>query len=89
VIDERSLALGSDFTFTTQYGDLDLLGWVEPIGNFDEVNKRAEVYDFAGGELRTISLDDLIRVKQHIRRRQDSLYHLLAIKRVREEQGGR
>jgi hypothetical protein len=38
--------------------------------------------------LRTISLDDLIRVKRHIDRGKDSesLFQLLAIKRVREEE---
>jgi hypothetical protein len=37
-----------------------------------------------------MSLDDLIRIKEHICRPKDrdSLMHLLAIRRVRGEQGG-
>jgi predicted nucleotidyltransferase len=40
-------------------------------------------------QLKIIGLDDLIRIKQHIGRAKDqsSLMQLLAIKRVREEEG--
>ena len=31
-LDGRSLALGCNFTFNTDVGPLDLLGWVEPFG---------------------------------------------------------
>jgi hypothetical protein len=86
VIDERSLALGSNYTFKTPHGDLDLLAWLEPLGTFEEIEKRAEVYEFDGAPLKTISLDDLIRIKKHIRREKDrdSLKLLLRIKEARE-----
>jgi predicted nucleotidyltransferase len=89
-VDARSLANGSNFTFDTPFGALDLLGHVEPIGGFEEIAASAETYPAEGMSLRTISLDDLIRVKQHIARFKDSesLYQLLAIKRVRGEQAG-
>jgi len=88
-LDERALAFGSNYTFDTPHGKLDLLAWVEPIGDFDAVVKRAEVYRFAGGELKAISLEDLIHVKRHIGRAKDrdSLFQLLAIKKQREETG--
>jgi hypothetical protein len=89
VIDERALVLGSNYTFDTAHGKLDLLGWVEPIGDFDAIAKRAETYPFEGGQVNTISLDDLIRVKQHIGRTKDrdSLLQLLAIKKQRKDNG--
>src|SRR5215470_12861415 len=31
-LDAESLALGANFTFNTDNGPLDLLGWVEPLG---------------------------------------------------------
>ncbi|HEY7089745.1 MAG TPA: hypothetical protein VH518_16730 [Tepidisphaeraceae bacterium] len=91
ILDARALALGSNYTFDTPHGKLDLLAWVEPIGHYEEVAKHAEVYSFDGGDLLTISLDDLIRVKEHIRRTKDrgSLIQLLAIKKQREETGRR
>ena len=69
--------------------DLDLLGWVEPIGNYDALLKNCQMYPIGSLSVKVTSLDDLIRIKQHIRRPKDvdSLYQLLAVKRVREETG--
>jgi hypothetical protein len=87
ILDARSLALGSNFTFETTAGNLDLLGWVEPIGDFEAILKNAESYSLGDLTIKTISLDDLIRVKEHIRRPKDrdSLYQLKAIKQIRNE----
>lgn len=81
--------MGDNFTFRTDLGDLDLLGFLEPIGGYDELIQRAEVYELEGRNVYAISLDDLIRIKQHISRPKDrdSLLHLLEIKKVREQQG--
>jgi predicted nucleotidyltransferase len=67
--------------------DLDVLGYVAPIGDFTELMKRHEVHPAYGFRIKTIGLEDLIRVKQHICRQKDSesLYQLLAIRRVRQE----
>jgi predicted nucleotidyltransferase len=88
--DAQTLEAGLNFTFQSTAGPLDLLGEVEPVGGYDTVASRAETYDVWGMRLRTISLDDLIRVKRHIARGKDSesLFQLLAIKRVREEMRG-
>jgi predicted nucleotidyltransferase len=88
IIDARALALGSNFTFTTMYGDLDLLGYVEPLGNFESIDKRATTERLGSLNLRVIDLEDLIKVKEHIRRSkdQDSLFQLYAIRRIRGEQ---
>ncbi len=88
VIDAQSLALGSNFTFTTSMGPLDLLGWVEPLGEYEVLVQKADVVRVGHCDLRVINLDDLIAIKQHIQRPKDreSLRQLLAIKRIREEQ---
>lgn len=89
VLDAQALALGNNYTFNTPYGPLDLLGWVEPVGDYDAVAANADVVDFDGAPLRVMSLGDLIRIKRHINRPKDreSLQHLLAIQRVLREQG--
>ncbi|MBL8878558.1 MAG: hypothetical protein JNG88_05505 [Phycisphaerales bacterium] len=86
-IDAQSLALGSNFTFDTPYGALDLLGWVEPLGDFDALANRAATLPLGPYDIMVISLDDLITVKQHIQRPKDrdSLFQLLAIRRIRDE----
>jgi predicted nucleotidyltransferase len=90
VLDVPALSLGSNYTFETPFGALDLLGWVEPLGNFAEAIKHAEAYPVGGMVLSVIGLDDLIRVKEHIGRPKDrdSLLQLLAIKKLREEKSG-
>lgn len=87
ILDAQSLAFGNNYTLETELGPLDLLGWVEPLGAYDELLPRCEQYDIGGMVIRTIGLDDLIRVKQHIGRAKDreSLLQLLAVKKLREE----
>jgi predicted nucleotidyltransferase len=87
VIDARSLALGNSFTLQTDIADLDLLGYVEPVGDYEGLAVRAETVRVGEVDLKCIALDDLIAVKQHIGRPKDreSLMQLLAIKRLREQ----
>ena len=86
--DARTLSLGSNFTLQTVFGDLDRMGWVEPIGDYEALAPRVETYDVGSLRLQVISLEDLIRVKEHLGRSKDrdSLYQLMAIRRVREEE---
>lgn len=88
--DARTLTMGCNFTFNTDHGKLDLLGWVEPLGDYDALVKNAETWEFAGMVLKTINLEDLIRIKEHIQREKDkeSLVQLRAIKQVRREAEG-
>jgi hypothetical protein len=88
-IDAQALALGSSFIFDTHLGELDLLGWVEPIGTYDDLILSATTERLGDVEVRVISLDDLIRIRRHINRPKDreSLFQLEAIKRIREERG--
>jgi len=85
IIDAQSLALGSNFTFVTRFGDVDFLGDVEPLGGYDEIMNRAVRYKVGDAEVDVIDLDDLIRIKEHINRPKDrdSLFQLRAIKESR------
>lgn len=89
-IDAVSLALGENFTFGTKLGDLDLLGYLEPIGGYEQLIDRAERVGAGRFELNVIALDDLIKIKQHLGRPKDrdALLQLLAIRRLREESDG-
>ena len=87
ILDAKSLALGSNFMFNTDIGSLDLLGWVEPFGGYDELAPRAEAHEVSGYRVLSISLDDLIKIKRHIRRDKDqaAVFQLEAIKKMREQ----
>ena len=89
-IDAEALALGCNYTFSTRFGNLDLLGFVEPLGDYDALAPGATMERVGKTEVKVIALDDLIQVKQHINRPKDrdSLMQLLAIKRIREESAG-
>lgn len=90
LLDARTLEMGNNFTFHTSVVNLDILGYVEPIGGYDDLLRSAEMYQLIDGRtVRSISLDDLIKVKTTIKRFKDgeSMYQLLAIKRIRDERG--
>ena len=84
-LDAQSLALGSNFTFNTSAGPLDLLGWVEPLGSYDNFISRTTTFELAGLALQVLSLDDLIAIKRHLARPKDRimLVQLEAIQRLR------
>jgi hypothetical protein len=85
-LDAQSLALGSNFTFNTDLGPLDLLGWVEPFGAYESLADRAEEYDLGTVRVKAISLDDLIAIKRHIGRPKDraALLQLEGIQQLRK-----
>ncbi len=89
-LDARALALGSNFTFEVdgEYA-LDLLGYLEPIGTYDDLLTGSETLQIGGRTVRVIGLEDLMRIKRHLARPKDreSLLQLEAIKRLREEEG--
>ena len=88
VLDVAALALGSNYTFDTSMGPFDLLGWVEPLGTYEALLPESETYALGNLTIRTIGLEDLIRIKQHIGRPKDreSLLQLLAIRVLRNEE---
>jgi predicted nucleotidyltransferase len=87
ILDVQAFSFCDNYTFNTEFGSLDLLGWVEPLGTFETLGNNSESYELGSVTVRTIGLDDLIRVKEHLGRAKDrdSLYQLLAIKRIRNE----
>src|SRR5688572_5285594 len=59
ILDAAALALGSNYTFDTPLGPLDLLGWLEPVGTYDDLAPHSESYKLGEFEVRTIGLDEL------------------------------
>src|ERR1043165_6656100 len=63
-LDARALAFGNNYTLITDIGILDLLGWIEPIGDYNALLANSEEHVVRQLPLRTIGLEELIRVKQ-------------------------
>src|SRR2546422_10093204 len=87
-LDAQSLALGSNFTFNTDFGPFDLLGWVEPFGAYETLLPRSEEIALGALIVRVIGLEDLIAIKRHLGRPKDQAarFQLEALKRLREQQ---
>jgi|SRR6185503_4385184 len=67
----------------TDYGQLDCLGIVLGIGDYNEVQKQSVIIDFAGGECRVLSIDGLIKAKEAMGRTRDK-QTVLQLKAIKE-----
>ena len=89
-LDAQALALGQNYTFEVD-GEhpVDFLGYLEPIGTYEDLLPHADNISIGGHPTRVIGLDDLIRIKRYLGRPKDkeSLLQLEAIKRLREQEG--
>lgn len=84
--DAPTIQAGLNFTFTTDQGDLDLLGEVSGLGNFDQVKAASETMELYGFSVSVLTVEGLIRSKKAAGRRKDllllgDLENLLKLKR--------
>ena len=73
IFDERTLKNGTNFTFETSIGDIDLLGEVKGIGDYSATVQRSVVYEIYGAQVKALSLDALIDAKIAADRPKDHL----------------
>lgn len=80
ILDHLSLAAGDSFTFTTDAGDLDVLGTPSGSGGFRDLDAGATTYELGEGLfVRVVGLDDLIRMKEAAGRPKDEAHlHVLS-----------
>lgn len=70
--DRRTLERGDTFTFTTAYGDLDILGTPSGVAGFEELDVNAHEAELDEAlVVRVASLDDLMRMKRAAGRPKD------------------
>jgi predicted nucleotidyltransferase len=94
VLDEKTLAQGMNFTFESDFGDIDLLGELSGVGQFPALARDAVTLDLDGVEIRVASFDALIRSKRAAGRPKDlqmlpeleALKELQAVKDPRKRQ---
>lgn len=73
VWDETTLQHGTNFTLTTDLGDIDLLGEVAGVGAYDEALASSIKMKFYGIECQVLSLEALIKAKRAAGRPKDLL----------------
>jgi hypothetical protein len=83
VFDVHALSLAPNYTFETPFGLIHLLGWVEPIGRYEDLAQNAKVYPAGQLKVKVIGVDDLIRIREYLGRNCDrqALPGLLALKK--------
>jgi predicted nucleotidyltransferase len=73
VWDARTLQHSTNFTLTTDLGNIDLLGEVTGLGDFEQVRAQSVVMTLFGMQCRVLSLDALIVAKRAAGRTKDLL----------------
>lgn len=69
--DCETLRRGFNFTLTTGFGDIDILGDIAGVGSFDEVKAASQTIEAFGLRLAVLSLEALIRAKRAAGRDKD------------------
>lgn len=69
--DERTVRNGLNFTLVTDDGDIDLMGEVVGLGNYNDIALAAVEVSLHGASVKILSLDDLLRSKAAAGRAKD------------------
>ena len=85
-LDLKTLRAGHNFTFETDLGNLDILGWPDGIGDYETIVGNAIETTFGGQPVKVASIDDLINMKRASNRPKDQVevMHLEAVKEMTE-----
>ena len=86
--DEQTLLQGTNFTLVTDLGNIDLLGEVSGLGNYEAVRAYSAIMPLFGFDCQVLSLDGLIIAKRAAGRTKDLLVlpELEALKEVKEDE---
>ncbi len=73
IFDEGTLRNGTNFTFNTSIGDIDLLGEIKGVGDFSVAIKQSVLYQIYGYSVYALDIDALIDSKTAAGRTKDLL----------------
>ncbi len=72
-LDAKTLAMGSNFTFRSEYGHFDILGDAAGMRSYEAIRADSKLDEAYGIPIRVASIDDLIRMKRAAGRPKDKL----------------
>jgi hypothetical protein len=84
--DAPTIRAGLNFTLTTDCGDVDFLGEVAGVGNFDQVQAQSVEKNMLGLSVRVLSIEGLIAAKKAANRPKDRIHlaDLEELKKLRD-----
>lgn len=87
IFDAKTLRMGLNFTFSTDIGDIDLLGEVAGLGSYEEVIKFSEIMEIYGIQCNVLTIEGLIKSKKSLNRPKDIVVikELEAILQIKNE----
>jgi predicted nucleotidyltransferase len=87
VFDSKTLKMGLNFTFSTDIGDIDLLGEISGIGKYDDMLKYSETLEIYEMPCKVLTLEGLIKSKKASGRPKDLilLKELEALVEIRKQ----
>ena len=91
LLDAKTIENGSNFSFVTPYGDLDILGHADGMPGYDELRTEAPMREILGLEVRVASIDHLIAMKRAANRPKDKLMveeYIVLADEQRKAEGG-
>jgi hypothetical protein len=75
-LDAKTLELGGNFAFETEFGPFDILAYPGGSASYDRLREGARVIDVEGRRIHVASLDHLIAMKEEAGRPKDKLMAL-------------
>jgi hypothetical protein len=89
ILDERTILNGDGFTFTTDAGDLDLLGTPDGSRGYADLVQGSDMYELGDALLvHVVGLDDLIRLKRasglNAHRARKDLHDAVVLEEIRD-----
>jgi transcriptional regulator with XRE-family HTH domain len=86
-VDAMALDAGMNFTFVTEFGAFDILGYIEGVRSYDELRAQSEEQEVGGLPVRVASLNHLIGMKRRADRTKDQLMveEYIVMERLRRE----
>jgi predicted nucleotidyltransferase len=88
IFDTKTLEMGLNFSFSTDIGDIDLLGEVKGIGTYNEVINYSEVIQIYDMPCNVLTVEGVIKSKKGVARQKDEaiIKEMEAILEIRKQE---
>ncbi|MBI5749051.1 MAG: hypothetical protein HZA00_07980 [Nitrospinae bacterium] len=89
IFDLKTIQAGLNFTFSTDIGDIDLIGEIQGVGYYNDAIKYSETMEIYGMQCHVLTIEGLIKSKKAAGRPKDKpvIKELEALLEIRKQKG--